>query len=58
MNIAAGIFTTTMIHMAMADGSVRFLSKDIDPEVIELLATARGGEKVPPAVFGPRPFLP
>jgi hypothetical protein len=29
----------------MADGSVRFLSKDIDPEVLEQLAALRGGEK-------------
>ncbi|MEX2118383.1 MAG: DUF1559 domain-containing protein [Pirellulales bacterium] len=30
----------------MADGSVRFLSKDIDPRVLESLATAHGGEHV------------
>jgi len=31
----------------MADGSVRFLSSDIDPTVMEQLATIGGGEKVP-----------
>ncbi len=34
----------------MADGSVRFLSSDIDPAVLEALATMNGGEKLPPAV--------
>lgn len=33
----------------MADGSVRFLSSDIDPTVLEQLATIGGGEKVPAA---------
>lgn len=33
----------------MADGSVRFLSSDIDPAVLEALATMNGGEKLPPA---------
>ena len=30
----------------MADGSVRFISKDIDPEVIELLATINSGSQM------------
>ncbi len=30
----------------MADGSVRFISKDIDPTVLEQLATIGGGERV------------
>ncbi len=33
---------------AMADGSVRFLSKDVDPAVIEALATIAGGEDSSP----------
>ncbi|HVX61472.1 MAG TPA: DUF1559 domain-containing protein, partial [Pirellulales bacterium] len=33
----------------MADGSVRFLSSDIDPAVLEALATMNGAEKLPPA---------
>ena len=32
-----------------ADGSARFLSAKIDPTVLEHLATAAGGETVPPA---------
>ena len=40
----------------MADGSVRFLSKDIDPRVIEQLATINGGESVPiDRLSSPRP---
>jgi hypothetical protein len=31
--------------VGMADGSVRFLSKEIDPSVLEALATINGGEK-------------
>ncbi len=36
----------------MADGSVRFISKDIDPEVIELLATINSGSQVTVAALG------
>lgn len=33
--------------VGMADGSVRFVSKDVDPRVLEMLATRAGGEEVP-----------
>lgn len=36
------------MYVGMADGSSRFLSADIDPTVLEQLATAAGGEAVPP----------
>jgi hypothetical protein len=36
-----------------ADGSVRFLSKDIDPKVFEALCTINGGEKVDLALIAP-----
>ncbi|MGA2257161.1 MAG: hypothetical protein ABSG53_21110, partial [Thermoguttaceae bacterium] len=39
----------------MADGSVRFLSKDIDPDVMEKLATVRGGEQVDMAAIERKP---
>jgi len=39
----------------MADGSVRFLSKDIDPEVMERLATVRGGDQVDTTAQAPNP---
>jgi hypothetical protein len=32
--------------VGMADGSVRFIAKDIDPRVLEALATIHGGESV------------
>ena len=38
----------------MADGSVRFLSKNIDPHVMEQLATVRGGEQVDMAALEPK----
>jgi hypothetical protein len=38
-----------------ADGSVRFLSKDIDPHVMEQLATVRGGDQVDMAAIEPKP---
>ena len=36
------------MFVGMADGSVRFLSKDVDPSVLEALATVRGGETPAP----------
>jgi len=33
--------------VGMADGSVRFISKNVDPRVVEMLATRAGGERVP-----------
>ncbi len=39
------------MYVGMADGSARFLSANIDPTVLEHLATAAGGETVP--VFEP-----
>ena len=39
----------------MADGSVRFLSKNIDPHVMEQLATVRSGEQVDSATTEPKP---
>lgn len=45
--------------VGMADGSVRFLSKDIDPAVLEHLVTINGGEPAPlvvrPAPPEPKP---
>jgi len=38
--------------VGMADGSVRFLSKDVDPRVVEQLATIAGGE-APVSLIGP-----
>ncbi len=37
---------------SMADGSVRFISKDVDPRVLEQLATIHGGEDVTVAALG------
>jgi prepilin-type processing-associated H-X9-DG protein len=34
-------------YVALADGSVRFLSEKIDPKVLQALTTATGGENVP-----------
>jgi hypothetical protein len=34
-------------HFLMMDGSVRQVSKDIDPAILKALATPNGGEKVP-----------
>ena len=31
----------------MVDGSVRFISKDVDPEVLKALSTPAGGEELP-----------
>ena len=38
----------------MADGSVRFISKDVDPLVVEQLATIGGGEKQTVAALTPK----
>ena len=35
------------VNAAFADGSVRFISENIDPKVLEALATKAGGEVVP-----------
>ena len=43
------------MYVGMADGSARFLSKDIDPVVVEQLATAAGGEVLKLAGEGPKP---
>ncbi|MDI9445813.1 MAG: DUF1559 domain-containing protein [Planctomycetota bacterium] len=43
------------MYVGMADGSARFLSKDIAPEVVEQLATAAGGEVLKLAGEGPKP---
>ncbi len=40
-----------------ADGSVRFLSKDIDPKVFEALCTINGGESVDPTKFASKEKL-
>lgn len=42
--------------VAMADGSVRFLSADVDPQIVEHLATINGGEPVTAEVWQPRPM--
>jgi len=39
----------------MADGSVRFISKNIDPAVLEQLATINGRENVTVAALDPKP---
>ena len=41
--------------VGMADGSVRFVSDQIDPEVLEQLATVGGREGVTVAVLDPKP---
>ena len=41
----------------MADGSVRFISKDVDPTVLEQLATIGGGEKVSVAALSIEPAV-
>jgi hypothetical protein len=42
----------------MADGSVRFISKDVDPEVLEQLATLGGKKEVTVAALDLRPRQP
>lgn len=39
----------------MADGSVRFISKDVDPVVLEQLATINGRERTTVAALEPKP---
>ncbi|HET6422190.1 MAG TPA: DUF1559 domain-containing protein [Planctomycetaceae bacterium] len=39
-------------HVGMADGSVRFLSEDADPKLLEALLTINGGEPVSPGKNG------
>jgi len=34
-------------HFAMCDGSVRFISEDIDPGILEAMGTIAGGEVIP-----------
>ena len=42
-----------------ADGSTRFVSGKIDPNVLEALCTIRGGEQVDPDQYGERrPYFP
>ncbi|MBI1312341.1 DUF1559 domain-containing protein [bacterium] len=36
------------VNVMMMDGSVRFVSQSIDPEVFEALMTIHGGERLPP----------
>lgn len=40
--------------VGMADGSARFLSDKIDPEILEKLVTVRGGEKVDMSALDPQ----
>ena len=42
----------------MADGAVRFISKDIDPRVFEQLATINGGDRAAIAALHPQPEDP
>ena len=42
----------------MADGSVRFISKDVDPRVLEQLATIHGGDGVTAAALDAKPAGP
>jgi hypothetical protein len=41
--------------VGMADGSARFISKDISPEIMEDLVKVRSGDKVNMAALDPRP---
>ena len=41
--------------VGMADGSVRFISSDVDPTVLEQLATVGGGEAATVAALDPKP---
>ncbi|MCS7305599.1 MAG: DUF1559 domain-containing protein [Thermoguttaceae bacterium] len=48
------------MFVGMADGSVRFISKNVDPQVVEMLATARGMERIEGLAWevGPKPIRP
>jgi len=48
------------MFVGMADGSVRFISKEVDPRVLEMLATARGMERIEGLAWevGPKPIRP
>lgn len=48
------------MFVGMADGSVRFVSKNVDPRVLEMLATAKGMEKIEGFAWepGPKPIQP
>ncbi|HTI50696.1 MAG TPA: DUF1559 domain-containing protein, partial [Planctomycetaceae bacterium] len=35
------------VHAALGDGSVRFISENIDPKIFEALSTINGGEPIP-----------
>jgi hypothetical protein len=48
----------TGVMTIFADGSVRFLSKDIDPKVFEALCTINGGETVDLSKFAQAPKTP
>jgi len=41
-----GRYATDGCHMVLGDGSVRFISENIDPTVMEALSTIQGGEVV------------
>ena len=43
------------MYVGMADGSVRFVSKDVDPQILEQLATVRGDKSVDLARLDPKP---
>lgn len=51
-NTGSGSFGTSRldggVQFLLGDGSVRYLSKDIDPEVLKALSTPVGGEPLPP----------
>ena len=51
---SAAVSPTGMVA-GMADGSVRFLSKDIDPHVMEQLAMVHGDKNVDMGVVEPQP---
>jgi hypothetical protein len=44
--------------VGMADGSARFISKDVAPEIMEQLVSVRGSEKVDMSALDPHPQVP